>query len=255
MLIPLLLSTASASDLWPDLSSSPSGSSGSRDAAVVVAIQDYAVVGDIAGAQSNGLDWYTYFTDGRGIPASRVTLLADAEGVKEDIEGAVETARAAVRSGGTLWFVFIGHGAPNKDGTDGLLVGWDTRQNARSIYDRGISQSDLLGALSQGSQAETMVIIDACFSGRGSTGDALVEDLMPLIPESVTISGDVTVLSAGQSDEFAGPLPGAARPAFSYLVLGALRGWGDANGDGQVSAMETIDYSREALAALPIGRS
>ena len=32
-----------------------------------------------------------------------------------------------------LWFVFIGHGAPARDGQDGLLVGFDAQQKARSL--------------------------------------------------------------------------------------------------------------------------
>jgi formylglycine-generating enzyme required for sulfatase activity len=38
-------------------------------------------------------------------------------------------------------------------------------------------------------------------------------------------------------------------------MLGALRGWGDADDNGQVTVREAADYSREALAALPLGRS
>jgi hypothetical protein len=48
------------------------------------------------------------------------------------------------------------------------------------------------------------------------------------------------VLSAGKGDQFAGPLPGLGRPAFSWLVLGALRGWGDADRDGTVTAREAV---------------
>ena len=54
-------------------------------------------------------------------------------------------------------------------------------------------------------------------------------------------------MAAGTNDQLAGPLPGLNRPAFSYLVLGALRGWADGNGDGNVSAREVLDYSRRAL--------
>ncbi|MFT4974911.1 MAG: hypothetical protein ACI8S6_000794, partial [Myxococcota bacterium] len=251
-----LLSVAAATDpLWPDLSEAPSSGGGSKDAALVVAISDYAVVSDITGAKTNGLDWYTWLTESRGISASRVELLTDSEGVKENIEAAAANLRTKVKPGGTMWFIFVGHGAPSKSGDDGLLVGWDTQQNANSIYARGVSQSELLASLEQGPQDRTVAIIDACFSGKGSTGDVLVDDLMPLIPNAALSTGQATVIAAGRSDEFAGSLPGAARPAFSYLMLGAMRGWGDTDGNGQVTVREATDYSREALAALPIGRS
>lgn len=38
------------------------------------------------------------------------------------------------------------------------------------------------------------------------------------------------------------PLPGAARPALSYLLMGALRGWADRDHDGRVTAGETAAY-------------
>ena len=147
MLASLLLavSLSFADDpLWPDLSTSPRVGGGSNDAAVIVAIEDYAFVSDIPGAQSNGLDWYTYMTDGRGLSPSRVTLLESGEASREDILLAVESARGKVRSGGTLWFVFIGHGAPSADGQDGLLLGMDVRQTATSVYSRGLSHAELL---------------------------------------------------------------------------------------------------------------
>jgi hypothetical protein len=55
------------------------------------------------------------------------------------------------------------------------------------------------------------------------------------------------VLSAAQGDEFAGPLPKSDRPAFSYLLLGALRGWGDLNQDQQITAFEATTYTQETL--------
>jgi formylglycine-generating enzyme required for sulfatase activity len=54
------------------------------------------------------------------------------------------------------------------------------------------------------------------------------------------------LMTAAKSDQFAGPLPGGFRPAFSYLALGALRGWAaDARGD--VTASGLVDYVRRVL--------
>jgi TolA-binding protein len=96
-----------------------------------------------------------------------------------------------------------------------------------------------------------VVVIDACFSGRTGTGAAIVEGLQPLISVRETAGTDkALVFSAGRADEFAGALPGLSRPAFSYLLLGALRGWGDADNNGRVTAHEAVDYTRGALRAL-----
>ena len=144
--------------MWPDLSEPPSMGGGSKDAAVVVAIEDYNSVFDVPGAKANGLDWYSYLTDGRGIAASRVQLVTDNDATREGISDAIDLARSAVKPGGTLWFVFIGHGAPASDGQDGLLVGWDTQQTASSVYARGLQQGEVLSMLEGGSQAQTVAI-------------------------------------------------------------------------------------------------
>jgi len=101
-----------------------------------------------------------------------------------------------------------------------------------------------------GSQGQTVVVLDTCFSGREGTGSALVPGLQPLVPQySIPVSTGI-VLSAGRGDEFAGPLPGTSRPAFSYLLLGALRGWGDLDSDGAVTAEEALLYTRGVLVEL-----
>ena len=143
MLSLLVLPLALAADpLWPDLSDAPRVGGGSQDAAVIVAIENYTHVSDIPGARQNGEDWYRYFTNGRGMSVGSVKMLLDGQATKEDIEAASAEMRDAAGSDGTLWFVFIGHGAPNEDGSDGLLLDVDVRQTARSVSARGIRQAD-----------------------------------------------------------------------------------------------------------------
>jgi hypothetical protein len=256
MLLSFLFTASATEPLWPDLSQPPRFGGGGKDAAVIVAIEDYVFVSDISGATENGLNWYSYLTDGRGTAPSRVHLVTNHDATKEEIEDAIQRAREAVDPGGTLWFVFIGHGAPGQDGQDGLLVGSDTRQTASSVYARGLLQESLIASLEAGPQAQTVAVIDACFSGSAGSGTALVDGLQPMIP-TYALSGasrNTVVLSAGASNQLAGPLPGLSRPAFSYLALGALWGWGDADGSGTVTTGEVHEYTLGTLTALPLGR-
>ena len=123
---------------------------------------------------------------------------------KEGITDAIEAARSQVRSGGTLWFVFIGHGAPSEDGQDGLLVGWDTQQTASSVYARGLMQGEVLDLLESGNQSQTVAILDACFSGQSGADTPLVAGLQPMIPSYALSSSSrsTVVLSAGTSKQF-----------------------------------------------------
>ena len=104
---------------WPQLENAewPKQGGGEKDAAVIVAIEDYAFLPDVQGAVSNAKAWQKYFIDARSVPRDRVLMLLNADGSRAPIENAIDKGMALVESGGTLWFVFIGHGAPNKKST------------------------------------------------------------------------------------------------------------------------------------------
>lgn len=251
------LTAPASAQLWPDLNEDiPASGGGENDAALIIAIGDYAAVEDIPGATDNARDWYSWLTRGRGVPSERVKLLQNNYGTLEKMRKGIEDAASTTPSGGTLWVVFIGHGAPAPDGKDGVLVGFDAQQDPESLYARSLPQSQLLELAHRGRQARTVLLVDACFSGKGGSGGALATGLQPLIPLKETPGADqqTVVLSAGTGDQFAGPLPGAQRPAFSYLALGALRGWADKDKDGQVSATEVQNYTTDALRTLLVGR-
>ena len=255
ILILFLQLNALAGTLWPDLSSPPKNSAEEQipDAALIVAIEDYAFVSDIPGAQQNARDWYQWLTKTQGIPVSRVAMLENEKATKESILKEAKRLSSSTTDG-KLWFVFVGHGAPAPDGRDGLLLGSDVQQTADSLGARGVSQEELLGILEENG-SEVVAIIDACFSGRSSDGQVLVTGLQPLIATTDLNVGSSIVLSAAKHDEFAGPLPGTERPAFSYLALGALQGWGDINNDGKVSPDEVVQYSKDTMLGVLFDRT
>ena len=241
---------------WPDVGApSTVKAEGVRDAAVVIGVEKYFAVPGVPGAARNAVDWYRFLVDDRRVPVERVHLVRDAQAAREGILEKVEQASKQVEQGGTLWVVFIGHGAPAKDGSEGMFVGVDAQQSAASLYARSVRQSEVAAAAANGNQGEILAIVDACFSGRAATGDALAAGLQPLVAVRAKPIAAMTTLSAGTAQEFAGALPNESRPAFSYLVLGALRGWGDANKDGAVTAREAVDYARKTLAVVPTGRT
>ncbi len=256
LLLGLLACTpaSSSESLWPDVEAPlNTRQEGKKDAALIVGIGDYDQLPDVPGASDNARSWYRYLTQVRGVPVGNVKLLEDSLATKEEVLAAAQAVAEKTEPGGTLWFVYIGHGAPSQDQKDGVLVGADARQTANSLYSRSLSRSEVLSVLEAGDQARTVAVLDACFSGQSGAG-ALVPGLQPVMLSSLP-AGRTTVLSAGKSNEFAGPLPGLGRPAFSYLVLGALRGWGDADGNGEVSAREAVEYAGGAMFAVVKGRT
>jgi len=253
----LLVPLAHAQDAtWPDLARPPSVSAGdgSRDAALVIAIEDYAFAQDIPGARANGLDWVQWLKQTRRV--GMVKPLFNEQGTKEGILTAAEQMASRVQPGGRLWVVYIGHGSPSRTGDDGLLIGVDAQQTAESLETRGLPRQELLSAVEGRlpSDSEVVLLLDACFSGKTSSGD-LAPGLAPLKAVGAVLGPRATVLTAARGDQYAGPLSDGRRPAFSYLVLGALRGWGDRDGDGSVSAREAVAYADDALVQTITGRA
>ncbi|MDD5302854.1 MAG: SUMF1/EgtB/PvdO family nonheme iron enzyme [Elusimicrobia bacterium] len=247
---------ARAEGSWPDLAAPAKAiGGGEHDAAVVVGVENYFAVPGVPGAKSNAGQWYDYLTETRGVPPQNVKLLTDADATREEILGSASKAAGQAGSGGTLWFVFVGHGAPSTDGKDGLLVGVDAQQKAESLQTRSVRRGELLKALAASPAGSIRVVLDACFSGRGPDGTTIAPGLQPLLTVSAAGALDprMAVLTAAKGNQFAGSLPGENRPAFSYLVLGGLRGWA-AGADGKVTAGGLLDYAKNALAATLRGR-
>jgi hypothetical protein len=231
---------------WPSLSGSQRGAhrDGSQDAAVIVALEQYASLPGIPGARKNGDDWYAYFTHTLDVPSEHVIKLYDHNARDYQIANVVEEMSHKVGPGGRLWFVFIGHGATGSD-KNGLLVGYEADASETGLENRSVHQPKLLETLAQAPQA--VAILDACYSGRTSSGVQLARGLMPAVFVAESAPSNVVVLTAASADEFAGALPGVDRPAFSYLTLGGLRGWADHDRDGRITAAELRDYTSDTL--------
>lgn len=244
---------APAADVrWPSVATEvPRQGGGEADVAVVVGVSDYLLLPDIDGAADNARDWAQHLVRVRGLKRDRVTLLTDAEATKERIERAVQTAATQASAQGRLWFIFIGHGAPSPKGDDGLLLGADAQPDADSLAARGTAQRTIEQLVDGGAQRDALVVYDACFSGRSHDGEKpLVANLMATLPvrKAAPPKAKTTVVLSS-SESFAGPLPGEARPAFSYLLLGSARGWADDDKVGGVDVDEAFSFVRDTMQA------
>lgn len=182
----------------------------------------------VPGAVRNATDWYLYLANTLKVPPANLTLLKNNEATVEKLRKFAARAAAQVKPGGTLWLVFIGHGAPAKDGADGVVVGFDAQQDPDSLYARSLSQTELLSILGKDAQARTVANIDACFSGRSAAGP-LVPGLQPVIAlRPLEATGSRVGLTAWGGDQFAGPLPwppGGIEKLPIYAALGVKEVW------------------------------
>ncbi len=165
---------------WPSIDTPlPKQGGGENDAALLLSIGDYAFLPDVPGAKENAAAWYQHLTTTRGVPATQVTWLQDTDATLEGIQDALDELPKKVKPGGTLWVLFIGHGAPSQGGSDGVLVGADAQNVVRSLYARSLPRQKLLDGLAAGPHARVVVVLDACFSGQSGSGQQLATGTMP----------------------------------------------------------------------------
>lgn len=240
---------------WPDLALLDPvvlDIDGSKDAALIVGIEQYYNLPRIPGARTSAEDWYQFMRQSVGVQGRNIVFLKNGDAVDYKIRTTLSDLVKKVKKGARVWFVFIGHGAPSQKTGDGLLAGYDASATAEGLEQRSLHRSELIRQL--GSRARDGVrgiaILDASFSGRTDQGP-LVEGLTSDPSIDSAAPANVTVMTAAGSDELAGHLQDThpLRPAFSYLMLGALRGWADTNKDGRVTAREAVDYSSDTLQA------
>ncbi len=251
----LVMNLLGTEPLWPDLSALPSVSGGgSGDAALVVAVEDYAYLPDVVGAGELGVAWYLYLGKVRQVPM--VLLLKDGEATPNKIRNALDAVAQRVKPGGRAWVVFIGHGSPSEDGKDGALVAVTAQPDQVDFFPHTLTQQEVLQRLGKAAVGvePPVLVVDACYNGTDFHGKTLVKGAQFAVNSEILEVKEATVLTAGRARDIAGPLPGAERPAFSYLLLGAMRGWGDANGDGVVTSDEAVQYAQDALLMLDSGR-
>ena len=276
--------------LYPDaVVAGASPVDGELDAAVIVAVEDYAHMRDRPGADAMAAAWYHYFRVTRAMKPTRVLLLRDEQATPRRIARAIERARFRVHRRGTLWFVFIGHVSSPNPGDYGelwLREGDGTRATAGT---HSLAIARVLARVGYGSQPRTAAIFDGCLapadrglswlpgsatpptpgfhalgkvdeswmtgssSGGASNATSGALSALARVREDSARSrrepADIAVFTAGLGGGCVEQLPGTVFPALSYLLLGGLRGWADRDHDGAVSAVELLMHATLLLRA------
>ena len=240
-----------AQDGWPDLSSPAMGvDSRPLDVAVLVGIEDYDAMLDVPGAVQAVRDWQAWLQLSLGLPEARVLVLEQEEATPEAMATAIGQALGALRAGGRLWFVFVGQASPTCDGRDVLLFAGSAGPEAAGFYEGSILLSTVRSLVSLGAPEQSVFILDASINERDRSIDKLACLTMPVMPPVTLVPGERELLiSAAQPEELAGSLLGSERSALSWLLLAALRGWGDSDGDRAVTAAEALAFAQHLLEA------
>jgi len=227
---------------FPDLLQPPTGAAGpSPDAAVVVGIEDYGFLPGVPFARRDAMAVRTWLVHGHGISADRVQLLHSAN--REQLLAAIDAGAAAVEGRGKLIVWFSGHGATSPVDGSMLLVGDDAKPQPDAFTSRSVSVAEL----SEHIEGDALIVLDACAAGQSRGGAPLLPGTRFAVPSWATTEPGLRVWTAAAPTELAEPYPAAQHGLFTALALGALRGWGDSDGDGSVTLDEAQDYVQRAM--------
>ncbi|MBT3220346.1 MAG: SUMF1/EgtB/PvdO family nonheme iron enzyme, partial [Proteobacteria bacterium] len=239
-MITLLLATALAQ--VPNLDEPlRTGATEPNDVALVIGNEDYAFVPDVPYAANDArtfADWLVYT---RGVPANRVETLVGAG--REQVLAAARRAAGRATSESVIWVYFAGHGAADPGSGERLLLGDDVKQDPAVFATRAVAVDELSRAVStRGGQV--VMVLDTCYTGHGRGGESLVSGARFMVPEYATKRPDVVEWAAASPDELSGPLHATGHGAFTWLALGALRGWADGELDGAQDGAVTLDEAQ-----------
>lgn len=226
VVLPLLALCARAA--WaedpPPLAPIRGGGRARRDAALVIAIEDYAAIPDATAASADA-DAFTGFLVGNAdVPASSVTRLDNP--TVEQMRAALGALKSHVRKKGTLWVYVAGHGGVDADGAR-IVLPADVPAGFDAV--RGLPLSELVTVADGTHAARAVVVVDAGFGGIGRGGQELYPGqhftLLSALP--VPKASNTTLWSATTTAEPSALYAAAGHSMFSYMAVGALRGWAD----------------------------
>jgi hypothetical protein len=186
-----------------------------------------------------------------GLKPENIMEVRDAtKGTFETLFGTVQDHRGKlhdwVKAGVSRVFIYYsGHGAPAQETGEGYFVPSDADPDyiSKSGYPLSVFYTNLNALPAK----ETVVVLDACFSGRTQDG-LLFKNVSPsMLRVRETVAGlqRGAVLTSSQGDQMSTWYPDKQHSLFTYYFLKALQGEADANRDKTVTVGEMWAYLSE----------
>lgn len=152
----------------------------------------------------------------------------------------LESIAKAYDGDASLIFYYAGHGIPDEGTRDAYLLPVD---GSGSNVKTGYKLSELYSSLSKFPTRQTVVLLDACFSGAERTGDMLVAARgVALKSKKEVPKGNLIVFSAASGDETAYQYTDKGHGLFTYFLLKKLK-----ETKGDVSLGDLAAYVQEQV--------
>lgn len=218
--------------------------------AIVVGIDDYAKWPKLEYASHDAQAIADTLTGQLGFPSSQVIVLKNQQATRNNILAAFHDRLADDRTGRNdrVFVFFAGHGATRRlaSGRDlGYIIPVDSDPNAFATD--AIAMTDIQNIAESMQAKHVLFVMDACYSGLGLTRGG--GSSSTFLRENARRSARQMLTAGGADQEVADSGPNG-HSVFTWVLLQALAGKGDLNGDGLITGTELAAYVAPAVSAV-----
>ena len=217
--------------------------------AIVIGIDDYAKWPKLEYASRDAQAIADTLTGQFGFPSSQVIVLKNREATRNNILAAFHDRLGDGRTqkNDRVFVFFAGHGATRQlaSGRDlGYIIPVDS--DPREFASDAIAMTDVQNIAESLQAKHVLFVMDACYSGLGltrggSSSSFLRENARRTARQMLTAGGaDQQVADSGPN----------GHSVFTWVLLQALSGKGDLNGDGLITGTELAAYIAPAVSAV-----
>ncbi|HUF50100.1 MAG TPA: caspase family protein [Longimicrobiales bacterium] len=213
--------------------------------AVVVGVSEYQsdAIPDLRYAARDAQAFYDFLRSEQAGPFSeeRILFLKDGAATAQALRDAMFVFLQQAKFNDLVVIYFAGHGAPDPNMPDNLYL-LPSDANINALASTAFPMWDVKTALRRQIRAERVVVIaDACHSG--GTRDGSHNTINGAFEELFTPSRRLTLTAAADNElSLEDAKWGGGHGVFTYNILEALKGAGDADGNGIVTFDEVAAY-------------
>ncbi|WP_269789544.1 polysaccharide deacetylase family protein [Stenotrophomonas sp. Iso1] len=218
--------------------------------AIVIGIDEYAKWPKLEYAGRDAQSIADTLTGQFGFPSSQVIVLKNQQATRNNILAAFHDRLADERTGKNdrVFVFFAGHGATRQlaSGRDlGYIIPVDSDPN--EFATDAIAMTDIQNIAESMQAKHVMFVMDACYSGLGLTRAGASSS--SFLRENARRSAR-QMLTAGGADQQVADSGPNGHSVFTWVLLQALGGKGDLNGDGLITGTELAAYVAPAVSAV-----
>ncbi|MDI9238078.1 polysaccharide deacetylase family protein [Lysobacter sp. LF1] len=220
-----------------------------RSWALVIGIDEYAHWPRLGYAANDAQAIADTLTTQFDFPSSQVIVLKNGEATRNNILAAFHDrlGHGELGRNDRVFVFFAGHGATQRlaSGRElGYLIPVDS--DPQRFASDAIAMSDIQNIAESLSAKHVLFVMDACYSGLGLTRGAGTN---AFLRENARRTARQMLTAGGADQQVADSGPGG-HSVFTWVLLQALSGNGDLNGDGLITGTELAAYVAPAVSGI-----